>query len=94
MIGVKQSAEGDPSTFVVTVDDGRGTSRHTVTLTTRDRERYFGAATPEEGIEAAFRFLLDREPKESILRTFDVAVIARYFPEFGDRIGDYLGGVR
>ena len=41
-----------------------------------------GTHTPERCIEAAFRFLLDREPKESILRRFDITVISRYFPEF------------
>jgi len=33
-----------------------------------------GKHTPERCLEAAFRFLLDREPKESILRRFDVTV--------------------
>jgi hypothetical protein len=27
-------------------------------------------------------FLLKREPKESILRSFDLTVISRYFPEY------------
>jgi hypothetical protein len=39
-----------------------------------------GKHTPERCLEAAF--LLDREPKESILGRFDAAVISRYFPEF------------
>jgi hypothetical protein len=41
-----------------------------------------GKHTPERCLEAAFRFLLDRESKESILGRFDVTVISRYFPEF------------
>jgi hypothetical protein len=41
-----------------------------------------GKHTPERCLEAAFRFLLDREPKESILRRFDVTEISRYSPEF------------
>jgi hypothetical protein len=49
-----------------------------------------GAHTPERCIEAAFRFLLDREPKESILRRFDVTVICRYFPEFEHELPSYL----
>ena len=40
--------------------------------------------------QAAFRFLLDREPKESILRRFDVTVISRYFPEFEREFPHYL----
>jgi hypothetical protein len=46
--------------------------------------------TPERMVEAAFRFLLDREPKESILSRFDVNVIARYFPEFERELQRYL----
>ena len=49
-----------------------------------------GCATPEQLAEASFRFLLEREPKESILRSFEMPVIARYFPEYEQRIGDYL----
>jgi hypothetical protein len=41
-----------------------------------------GTQTPERCIEAAFQFLLDREPHESILRRFDITVISHYFPEF------------
>lgn len=49
-----------------------------------------GRASPEDCIRAAFAFLLDREPKESILSRFDVTVISRYFPEFDAEIGRYL----
>ena len=49
-----------------------------------------GEHAPERCIEAAFRFLLDREPKESILGRFDVTVIARYFPEFERELPRYL----
>jgi hypothetical protein len=45
-----------------------------------------GYASPEELLRACFAFLLEREPKESILRSFDVDVIGRYFPEFEDEI--------
>jgi hypothetical protein len=33
-------------------------------------------------VEKSFEFLLDREPNTSILRTFDLPVIQRYFPEY------------
>jgi len=32
------------------------------------------------------KWYLEREPKESILRRFDVSVIGRYFPEFDETI--------
>ena len=35
-------------------------------------------------------FLLDPEPKESILPAFDIAAIRRYFPEFDEVFPAYL----
>jgi hypothetical protein len=61
-----------------------------VTLSAADFTRLGGGATPERTVEAAFRFLLDREPKESILSRFDLSVIARYFPEFERELRRYL----
>ena len=62
---------------------GEGETRHHVTMSRQMCDRLAaGKHTPERCLEAAFRFLLDREPKESILRRFDVTVISRYFPEF------------
>ena len=39
-------------------------------------------------VRACFRFLLDREPKESILREFDIDVIEGYFPGFEQAVGN------
>jgi hypothetical protein len=66
----------------VTDDDGSATE-HDVTLSSADHER-LGARypDPEAFIYACFVFLLAREPKGSILRSFDVSQIATYFPEF------------
>lgn len=40
----------------------------------------------EELIKKSFRFLLEREPKESILPRFNLRVINQYFPEFKEKI--------
>lgn len=37
-------------------------------------------------IEKSFEFLLARESNTSILRTFDLSVISRYFPEYESEI--------
>ena len=37
-------------------------------------------------VKASFEFLLAREPNTSILRSFDLSVIARYFPEYENTI--------
>lgn len=91
MIEIRCTAQGDPQAFEVTVRDGAGQSRHHVTMSRQTSERLTaGRHSPERCVEAAFCFLLDREPKESILEHFDVIDIARYFPEFEQEMPRYL----
>jgi hypothetical protein len=75
------------TTFRVVVTDDTGTSSHMVTVMPSDVERYAPGSTPEELLEAAFTFLLAREPKEAILARFELPVIEQYFPEFVDAMG-------
>lgn len=69
----------------VTVGDpahGRQTE-HEVTVSRADLSRLApGAHDPADLVERSFTFLLRREPKESILRRFDLPVIGRYFPDY------------
>jgi hypothetical protein len=91
MIEVKSEGGRDPLTFSVAIREGRGETRHAVTVKAADLARLAGGATPQALVEAAFAFLLEREPKESILARFDLSVIARYFPEFERELPNYLG---
>lgn len=86
MIDVKQTGQGDPMRFEVEVTSGGTSTRHQVTMTAADFKRLGGGHSPDELINAAFRFLLDREPKESILRSFDLIAIGTYFPEFEKKL--------
>jgi len=91
MIQVRRTADGDPLEFEVVIREGKGETRHHVTMSQETCGRLTaGKHTPERCLEAAFRFLLDREPKESILSRFDVTVISRYFPEFEQELPRYL----
>jgi hypothetical protein len=91
MIEVTRIDDGDPLAFEILVREGKGETRHRVTMARATCERLGGGRfTPEQCLEAAFRFLLDREPKETILGRFDVMVIARYFPEFERELPSYL----
>ena len=90
VIEVRRTGEGDPLEFAVTVRETNGESDHHVTMARKTCERLGTAHTPEQVLEASFRFLLDREPKESILGHFDVSVIGRYFPEFERELPRYL----
>ena len=91
MIEVRRIAEDDPLDFEVAVREGAGETLHHVTMSRETCNRLtVGKHTPERCVEAAFRFLLDREPKESILGHFDVTVISHYFPEFDRELPRYL----
>jgi hypothetical protein len=48
-----------------------------------------GKANLADCVRAAFRFLLEREPKESILSSFDITIISRYFPGFEQDLSTY-----
>lgn len=80
MIQVEKLKEGK---FRVTVTEGRSQSSHLVTLKSDDYEKLAaGQVSAEELVRWSFEFLLEREPKESILNKFDLPVIGRYFPEY------------
>jgi hypothetical protein len=78
---------GETSEFRVRVAEGDSVTEHEVTVTEADLDRLgSGHGSAEDFIRACFEFLLAREPKEQILRRFDVGVISRYFPEFEQEI--------
>jgi hypothetical protein len=68
--------------FLVEVFEGRSSSIHEVTVAPEVIEDLNWQGTPEELIRSSFRFLLAREPKESIMHAFDIEVIGNYFPEW------------
>lgn len=90
-IQIRQTGDGDPLELDVEVREGGGQTRHRVTVRRDTLARLAPGRSAEELVRAAFTFLLEREPKESILSRFDVTVIGRYFPEFEREIGSYLG---
>jgi hypothetical protein len=71
----------------VDVREGNDATRHTVAVERVDLERLApGSDTPDDLVRRSFEFLLAREPKESILREFELPAISRYFPEFAREI--------
>jgi hypothetical protein len=70
------------TTFEVMVQDSTPTT-HTVSVTPDYAAKLSGGQiTVEQLIIRSFEFLLERESNTSILRSFDLPVIARYFPEY------------
>ena len=76
------AASDDPMRFHVVVHEDGSSTEHEVTVSAADLVRLGSGRSPEAFVGRCFGFLLEREPKESILRAFDVGVIATYFPEF------------
>ena len=84
---ISTASQGDGWAFHVSVSQGAGQTTHRVTMTRDVYERLTGAiCAPEELVRASFEFLLEREPKESVLSEFDITVISRYFPSYEDEI--------
>jgi hypothetical protein len=77
-----QPADGSWLCRVRVGDDERATL-HEVGVALDDLVRLApSASNPQRLVEESFRFMLAREPRESILSRFDLPVIGRYFPEY------------
>ena len=82
-ITVEAQQKGDAWECRVTVADGKSQTVYTVTVERTYRDKLVGTeVTVEQLARKSFEFLLAREPKESILRSFNLPVIGRYFPEY------------
>lgn len=87
----EHSRVGDDIVFRVEVKEGDSKSEHLVEVT----HDYYNFLTGrkiamEELVQKSFDFLLEREPKESILRKFNLKKISYYFPEYEKRIKNYF----
>lgn len=88
MVRVHAAAEGGGWRCEVSVDQAGERTQHVVTVRPADLERWAGGTQVndvEDLVARSFDFLLEREQPKSILATFDLSVIRRYFPEY-DRI--------
>jgi hypothetical protein len=76
----------------VAVGDDRAATAHAVRVS-GDILRALapGDADPVRLVAESFRFLLEHEPRESILGSFDLPVIGRYFPEWEREMRARLG---
>ena len=79
-----------PENYRVVIEEGSSKSVHHVRVTSKDVAKYTPGQCPEALLRASFAFLLEREPKESILPEFALPVIERYFPDFSRKIRSYF----
>ncbi|MEE2774349.1 MAG: hypothetical protein VYE27_05515 [Pseudomonadota bacterium] len=72
--------------FEVTVAK-TSTTTHTVTVTDLSLSDLSDSnVTKTQLLEFSFRFLLEREPNTSILSSFDINVITKYFPDYRNEV--------
>lgn len=80
-----EARDGGWRCTVVVGDDASATS-HDVDVDRATLDDLAPGATPEALVAASFRFLLEREPRESILQRFELPVISRYFADYNGEI--------
>ncbi|MDZ7724345.1 MAG: hypothetical protein U5R06_16450 [candidate division KSB1 bacterium] len=69
--------------FQVTIQENSSQSKHTVHLNDDVYQRLTNEKIArDELIRLSFEFLLNREPKESILSEFNLTLISTYFPDY------------
>lgn len=84
MIKVNKENENE---FRVEVEEKGSTSEHKVNLSDDYHQKLTqGKISKQELIKKSFEFLLEREPKESILSEFDLRIINHYFPGYEEEI--------
>jgi hypothetical protein len=94
-LSVDCRAESDAWTCHVVVGDDDLATRHEVRVEHDDLTSLDpGSDQPAALVEESFRFMLEREPREAILRRFALPVIGRYFPEYEREIRRRLAGAR
>lgn len=77
--------------YPVTVFDGGKRYTYEASLSWSDYDHWCkGRVPPAKVLEAAFKFLLAREPASAILEKFDCSVIRRYFPEVDEQLPEML----
>ena len=63
------------------------TTAHTVTVTDQSlTDLTDNNVTKTQLLEFSFKFLLGGEPNTSILSSFDINVITKYFPDYRDKV--------
>ena len=86
-IDVRCEDAGDGRQCRVVVSDTRGASTYEVGVP--DAGPFLASLLPDAGfadterlVRETFAFLLEREPRSSILASFDLPVVERYFPDY------------
>jgi hypothetical protein len=70
----------------VTLGTDPGATTHEVSVDREVLDDLAPGATPDELVRVSFEFLLEREPRESIMREFELPIIGRFFGDYRDEM--------
>jgi len=76
----------------VVVGDDASATEHLVEVDRGTLDDLAPGATPDELVRESFVYLLERESRESIMRAFELPIIARFFGGYPDEISRRLRG--
>jgi hypothetical protein len=85
VVRVRAAADGESWRCEVNIDQAGERTQHVVTVRPADLERWASGSEVkdvEDLVARSFEFLLEREQPKSILATFELSAIQRYFPEY------------
>ncbi len=69
-----------------------GDTEHSVQVDRSTLDDLAPGRTPEDLVRASFTFLLERESPESIMRSFELPIIGRFFADYPDEMRRRMGG--
>lgn len=76
----------------VVVGDDAAATEHEIELSTDTLADLAPGAMPEDLVRESFVYLLERESRESVMRSFELPIIARFFGDYPDEISRRLRG--
>ena len=68
-----------------------GGNEHSVQVDHGTLDDLAPGSTPDDLVRVSFAFLLEREPPESIMRSFELPIIGRFFADYPDEMRRRLG---
>tara|TARA_B100000029_G_C16944164_1_gene729988 strand:- start:290 stop:562 length:273 start_codon:yes stop_codon:yes gene_type:complete len=75
--------------FQVTINSNSLTTHNVILTDEVHKDLTDDKVTKVELLDFSFQFLLDREPNTSILSSFELTVISRYFPEYKQSVRNW-----
>ena len=85
-VSVRCDPTGDGWVCSVAVGEDAGATTHAVSVDRPTLDDIAPGVTPEELVRISFEFLLEREPRESIMRSFELPIIGRFFGDYRDEV--------